>query len=281
METARIEALRSPRSSKNSARVWPAAGGAPHDPAACVVGHVGQVPPAAAVGDLIDPDLNQAVQTPVIQPVGDHPFDDPPDRVPGHAQQRLDLALGHPLGAERNQILELPSVPGAATSPRDRLDPHPAITAVHPPELVLQKTAMTSQIQMPPAAHVPIVHARIDLAAHRADDPVAAKPDPNHHPLPGQPDPGDAHTSERQQPVQCRGDAHAVPPLKSSCSRQPAAFTKGRRRVSALRATSEKNLTAPECPPQQDKRPLTVSARSHSNPRRPPRRCTPTPPKPF
>ena len=75
---------------------------------------------------------------------------------------------------------------------------------------------MTGQIQMPPAANVPIVHARVDLAAHRAGDPPAAKPDPNHHPLPGQPDPRDAHTPKRQQPVQCRSDAHAIPPLKTS-----------------------------------------------------------------
>jgi hypothetical protein len=61
-----------------------AAGGAPHDPAGLVIGHVGQIPPAAAVGDLIDADLDQALQTTVIQVIGHDPLDDPTDRVPGH-----------------------------------------------------------------------------------------------------------------------------------------------------------------------------------------------------
>ena len=148
-----------------------------------------------------------------------HTGDDPPDRVPRDPQQGLDLVLGHPLGAKRDQVFELAGVPSAAARPRDRLYPHPAVAAAHPSELVLQKAAITGQIQMPPATDVPIVHARIDLAAHRTGHPPAAKPDPHDHPLSGQPHVRDAGPRERQQPVQCRTDAHAVPPLKSSCSR--------------------------------------------------------------
>ena len=111
IETARIEVLAVAEELEELAQgVAAAAGGAPHDPAGCVVGDVGQVPPAVPVGDLIDADLDQAVQTTVIQVVGRHQLVDPPDRVPSDAQQRLDLALGHPLGAERDQILKLQDV---------------------------------------------------------------------------------------------------------------------------------------------------------------------------
>jgi hypothetical protein len=104
---------------------------------------------------------------------------------------------------------------------------------------------MPTQVQMPPAPDLAVVHSPVDLPAPRAGDPPAAKPNSDHHTVGGQPDPGDTRTPKRQQPVQCRGDAHTVPPLNSSCSRQPAAFTKGRRRVPTLRATTEKNLTRP------------------------------------
>ena len=123
---------------------------------------------------------------------------------------------------------------------------------------------------MPPAPHTPIVHARIDLAAHRARDPTAAKPDPNHHPLPGQPDPGDAHTPKRQQPVQCRGDAHAVPPLKAAVleNQQPSPRAGG----ASLRSAQPAKRTSP-----------TPNARlSRTNERSPsPRAPTQTPEDPW
>ena len=155
IETARIECLRSPSSSKNSSSV--AAGAprrAPDDPAGLVVGDVGQVAHARGGRRSHRPRSgSRSLKSALIEVIGDDALDDPPDRVPGDPQQRLDLALGHPLGAERDQILELAGVPGAAARPRDRLDPHPAIPAVHPSQLVLQKTAMAGQVQMPPAPH--------------------------------------------------------------------------------------------------------------------------------
>src|SRR6059058_2719201 len=98
----------------------------------------------------------------------------------------LDLALGHPLGAERDEIFEVAGVAGAAPRPGDRLDPHAAVLAVNPSELVLDKATMAREIQMPPAAKLTIVHAAVGLPAHRARDPAAAQANPDDHPLPGQ-----------------------------------------------------------------------------------------------
>ena len=124
---------------------------APHDPAAGVVGDVGQVALPAPVGQLIAADRNQPGQTPLVEVVGDHALDDPPDRVPGDAQQRLDLALGHLLRAERGQVLEVAGVPGVRPRPRNRLDPHAAIAALHAAQLVVDEAAPAGEIEMPPA----------------------------------------------------------------------------------------------------------------------------------
>ncbi len=78
---------------------------------------------SAPVGDLIHPDLDESLKPALIEPVGDDASDDPPDRVPRDPQQRLDLVLGHPLRAERDQILELAGVPGAAPTGRPRPAP--------------------------------------------------------------------------------------------------------------------------------------------------------------
>ena len=80
---------------------------------------------------------------------GDDALDDPPDGVPGDPQQRLYLALGHLLGAERHQVLEVARVASVRARPRDGLDAHAAIAALHAPQFVLDEAAPAGDIEMP------------------------------------------------------------------------------------------------------------------------------------
>src|SRR4051794_34135824 len=56
-----------------------AARGAPHDPAAAMIGDVGQVALPATVGQLVAADRNQTGQPPLIEVIGHHPLHDPAD----------------------------------------------------------------------------------------------------------------------------------------------------------------------------------------------------------
>jgi hypothetical protein len=115
-------------------------------------------------------------------------------------------------------------VAGAGPGPRHRLDADAAVAAGYPAQLVLEKAAPAGEIEMPPAPHGPVVHPAVDLATGRARQPATAQRDADDHPLGGQPDVGDPGARQRQQAVQCGGDAHAVAPLKAADldNRQPS-----------------------------------------------------------
>ena len=130
--------------------------------------------------------------------IGDDTLNDPPDGRPADPEQRLPLALGHLLGAEGDEVLEVPRLPGGAARPRDRLDAHPAVATLDASELVLKKAAMAGEIDMPPAAKLSVVHSPVGLPAPRTGDPPPAQAHPDDHPLAAQPDAGDARIGERQ-----------------------------------------------------------------------------------
>ena len=108
-------APRAPR--RTPAGLCVAARRAPHDPARAVVCDVGHVALPAPVGQLVTADLNESGQA-LIEVIGHDALDDPPDGIPGDPQQRLDLALGHLLRAERHEVLEVARVAGVRSGPR-------------------------------------------------------------------------------------------------------------------------------------------------------------------
>jgi hypothetical protein len=65
-----------------------------------VVGDVGQVALPASVRQLVAADRNQPGETALIEMIGDDTLDDPPDRVPGDPQQRLNLGVSRRSGGE-------------------------------------------------------------------------------------------------------------------------------------------------------------------------------------
>ena len=192
-----------------------------------MVGDVGEVALPAPVRQLVAADRNQPGQPALIEVIGDDALDDPPDGVPGDPQQRLDLALGHLLGAERHQVLEVARVASVRARPRDGLDAHAAIAALHAPQLVLDEAAPAGDIEMPPAPERAVVGRPINLAAARADQPPARERDPHDDPLNAEDDIDDTGARERQQAVKCGGGPHAVLPERSLSfeHQQPAATT--------------------------------------------------------
>ena len=138
---------------------------------------------AATVGDLVDADRDQTLQTTLVEMVGDDALNDPPDGVPGDAQQPGDRGLGHLLGQPRRDVFEVAGVSRARPRPWDRLVAHAAVAAVQAPQLALDDAARRAEIQVAPALDAPRVDATTDLAATRADAAPAPQPHGYDHPL--------------------------------------------------------------------------------------------------
>src|SRR5215211_5815324 len=148
-----------------------AAGCAPHDRAGGVVGDARQVALAAAVGDLVDADRDEAVEAPLVEVVGHHALDDAPDRVPGDAQQPGDRRLGHLLGQPAGDVLEVARGWRASSRPRHRLEPDdPAVRAAQPAQLALDHAPVGAEVEVAPALDPAVVDLQLPtaLAAPRA-----------------------------------------------------------------------------------------------------------------
>jgi hypothetical protein len=190
-------------------RLGVAAGLGPHDRARGVVADLGQVALAAAVADLVAADRHQAREAVGVEVIADHPLDDRADGVPADAQQAADRRLGHLLGHEGHQVLEVAGVPSARPRPGQRLDAHPTIRAAHATQLVLDEAALATQIEMAPAPPRAIMNPPADLPAARAHRAAPTQRDacdalsPKQHI-------DDASALERQQAVECGRDPHAV-----------------------------------------------------------------------
>ncbi len=74
-------------------RLGVAARSAPYDRARLVVDDAGQVALAAAIGDLVNADGDQAGQARLVEVISDDPGDDPPDGVPADPEQTRDRVL--------------------------------------------------------------------------------------------------------------------------------------------------------------------------------------------
>jgi hypothetical protein len=108
------------------------AGPPPHDLLTAMVGDQGQVVVALLPADLVDPDVDQAVQPVGVQLVGDDSLADPPDGVPVQAQEPGDRGLVGPGGQERGHVLQVAGEPAAVPGKGHRLSHHPMGGAVQP-----------------------------------------------------------------------------------------------------------------------------------------------------
>src|SRR4051812_6016672 len=120
---------------------------------------------------------------------------------------------------------------------------HAAVTAAQQPQLALDPAPRGAQIEMPPALDATVVDLqRAGLTAHRADAPAAPQPDRHDHAQRSEADVDHRCPGQGEQPVQCRGDAHVALLVRPLSFEQPAACDAGRRRVTAVCATSEELL---------------------------------------
>ncbi|MGB0096029.1 MAG: hypothetical protein WBP81_26255 [Solirubrobacteraceae bacterium] len=69
------------------------------------------------LADLVHADHHQPVQTAAIEPVGNDPGEDLPDRSPADPHQPGDRRRGHLLRQERDDVLEVPRIRGAGAGP--------------------------------------------------------------------------------------------------------------------------------------------------------------------
>ena len=114
--------------------------------------------------------------------VGNDAADDPPDRVPARAQEARDRRLGHLLGEEGADVLEVARVAGSRPGEGHGLDPHPAVAAAHPAQALLDKAALRAAVEVAPASQTAVVDRLDELAAARADDAPSAQRDFDDHP---------------------------------------------------------------------------------------------------
>src|SRR5688572_27969389 len=166
----------------------------------------------AAIGDLVDADADQALQAALVEPLGGHAFDDPPDAVPTNPEQAADRRARHLLSQPGDDVLEVARVRGARPGPGHRLHPHPASAAAQQPQLALDHAATGAQIQMPPALEAPVVNLEpaAGLPAGRADAAAAPQPHDHDHGVGAEADIDDGCPGQAEQPLECGGDAHVA-----------------------------------------------------------------------
>jgi hypothetical protein len=130
-------------------RLGVAARGAPYDRAGAVVEDAGEVALAAAVGDLIDADRDEAVQALLVEVVGKHARHDPPDRVPSDAQQSGDRLLRHLLRQPGDDVFEVARERRSRPGPRHPLEVHAAVRAAQPAQLISERPAEAEDRAVP------------------------------------------------------------------------------------------------------------------------------------
>ncbi len=150
-----------------------------------MVDDAGEVALAAAVGDLVDADSDQAGEAVLVEVLGDDTRDDLADGVPAHPQQAGDRGLGHLLRQPRDDVFEVTRVMSARARPRHGLGPDDAaVRAAQQAQLALDHAARRAEIQVAPALDAAVMHdqARARLPAARAHPAPAAKPDRSRSP---------------------------------------------------------------------------------------------------
>src|SRR5215217_7394426 len=195
----------------------------------------------AAVGDLVDADADQALEPALVEMVGGHALEDPPDGVPADPQQPADRRARHLLRQPRDHVLEVARVCGPRPRPWDRLHANTAIAAAQQPQLALDHAATGAKIQMAPALDAPVVDLQLPagLPAGRTDAPPAAQPHGDDHPLRSETDVDYGCPGQAEQPLQCGADAHVALLREPLTFEQPAACAEGGGASFAFSATSE------------------------------------------
>ena len=144
------------------------AGMSPHHRASVVVDDDGDVLVMPSVRQLVDADVDQAVEGISRSEAGGDAHDDPSHRLPGDPHQRRHARPVTPLCVPTDQLLERLREPRVVPGPWNSLDGDAAESAVHPPEHVAQLQHHSGEVQVPPRALASVIDAACLAAAPRA-----------------------------------------------------------------------------------------------------------------
>ena len=110
-----------------------------------------QISVSALVGDLVDPDPTQTVETINGRvDIGVDAGHDRSDRAPRHSQQLRHRALRGPDCKPGCEVIEVAGVARSVACPRHRRDRHPMRAAPNPWRSRLEKHLRRPEIQRPP-----------------------------------------------------------------------------------------------------------------------------------
>ena len=161
-------------------RLLVAAGVRPHQPAAVVVDHYGQVSLAFADRDLIHAQaLEPGEQVALCLGLGGDALADPADRPPRDPHQLRDRRLARVHRQPGGLVLEAAREPGVVPGPRHRRDHHPVTLAAHARRVGFKEAQRRAEIERPPPtapfalviarAAPPAMWASVNLSRTRVD----------------------------------------------------------------------------------------------------------------
>ena len=186
--------------------------GAPDDLAATVIGDEGQVAMALAPGDLVDADLDEAVEATGVQFVGADARHDPPDGAPVDAQHPGDRRLVCPGRKPRHQMLEVVGEVRAVAREGHCLGADAVLRADQPAQPRSNLHAPDPEVEMAPVAvdRTDVVTVRRAERAQRADQPPTTQRDLDDHAIGLEANGADPHPLQAQQQRECGADAHGT-----------------------------------------------------------------------
>jgi hypothetical protein len=158
----------------------------PHQPAAVVIDHDGEVLVAALVGDLIDPDSLQAGERIDLgRDVGPHSSDDRSDCAPSDPHQLGDCCLGALRGQPGHLLVERAGMSRAVSGPGHLSHRRPMGGAVDPRGVSFQDDLDGSHIQpTPPPPPLTTVIPRGPRSTRSASTPArSSRPHMGHQNL--------------------------------------------------------------------------------------------------
>ena len=168
------------------------------------------LPPA----DLVHPHLEQVLQPVRVEPVGDHPFDDPPGGVPVDADQPGQRGLVHGGRQPAHQVLEVPGEPGTGPGERHTLGDDPVHRAAQPPQVGPDPQPPGGQVQVPPRRghRSGVVPGLGGEFTPRATQQPRPQPHADHDRVGAELHIGHGDTGQVQQALEYRGDTHTFGP---------------------------------------------------------------------
>jgi hypothetical protein len=205
--------------------------GAPHDLATAVVGDQRQVAMAAAPRDLVDADVKEIIQAPLVKLLVADTRDDAPHGLPVHAHQPADRRLVGLGGKPRHQIVEIARQAGAVTRERHCLDTDAVLRTAQLAQPRADFQAPHTEIEMPPDRVVrlhALARGRAE-GAQRADQPTATQRDTHDDTVLVEGHGAYPYPLEAQQTPECLGDAHGND-LRLAGPRQPGSLRRNRAR---------------------------------------------------